>query len=139
MPRGTSSKMISLSPNSCTKQGFQINRHCVVFLLTQNSYLPHVYNPISVVNCNQLPQLQQNPQFMIPKVQHVSHFLSLYRSNYVPFVLTRSKLQIPDSLPCSRSQLPIRDGNRNTRSNQRTLNMSLRTISPIPLPIYLPR
>lgn len=54
-----------------------------------------------------------------------SNLLPLYRSHYLPLMLTRPELQIPHPLPRPQRQLPITNRNRNTSTNQCALDMCL--------------
>jgi hypothetical protein len=69
----------------------------------------------------------QIPPYTVQEAMSPKHssLLSLYRGHNPPLMLTRPKLQIPDSLPRPSRQLPIPNRNRNTSTNQRALNMCL--------------
>jgi hypothetical protein len=58
-------------------------------------------------------------------IPHLLSLLPLYCCHYLPLMLARSKLQIPNPLPRPRRQLPIPNRNRNTSTNQGALDMCL--------------
>lgn len=75
----------------------------------------------SIANLSTYSYKKQSP--------HPSSLLPLYRSHYLPLMLTSPKLQIPHALPRPQRQLPIADRNRNTSTYQRALDMCLK-VSP---------
>lgn len=66
------------------------------------------------------------------------HLLALDRSNNLPSMFARSEFQIPYSLPCTCVQLSIRDGDRNTCSDQRWFDMCLQWLAPVSYNLAIP-
>jgi len=110
------------------QDGYCNNRYVVHFAFV---YMFILMNKSMAAFASQNPQRSERPTPL--------SLLSLNRGHHLPRMSARSELQIPNTLPGSCRQLPIRNRNRNTRTHQRTLDMSRHIIQPLRrMPIQVP-